>query len=218
MMYPVFLDLAGRQCLVVGGGRVALRKVCALLRAEAAVIVVAVKCCSRLRSLGHRIELHERQFRESDLTSALTLVIGATDDERVNRAISRRASLLNIPCNIVDQPSLCSFIVPAQVRRGDVTIAISTGGTAPRLARYLKDAVAKAISPLHGELAAYLGVVRRGIRSELPTINLRSAFWEELFAVDPIDEITSSGWESFRNKTERLIKEHRQKASTNGKK
>ncbi|MBN1577530.1 MAG: bifunctional precorrin-2 dehydrogenase/sirohydrochlorin ferrochelatase [Chitinispirillaceae bacterium] len=218
MMYPAFLDLAGRQCLVVGGGRVALRKVLALLRAEAAVFVVAEKCCGRLRSLEDRIELHERPFREGDLTSALSLVIGATDDEQVNRAISRRASMLNIPCNIVDQPALCSFIVPAQVRRGDVAIAISTGGTAPRLSRYLKAVVAKTIGPLYGELAAYLGIVRRRIRPLLSDITLRSAFWEELFAADPIDEINSRGWEAFRAKTERLIAKYRRKAATDEKK
>ena len=207
-MYPVFLKLAGRQCLVVGGGRVALRKVLALLRADAAVVVVAKAACRRLRSIGHRITLHERPFQEDDLNSSLALVIGATDDESVNRTVSHLAETHNIPCNIVDQPELCSFIVPAQVRRGDITIAISTDATAPRMSRYLKAAVAEAIGPLHGELVAYLATVRKRIRMELPAIGTRNAFWEALFAVDPVEEITDRGWEALRLRTERLIDEY----------
>jgi siroheme synthase-like protein len=207
-MYPVFLNLAGKQCLVVGGGRVALRKVLVLLRADAAVIVVAKEACGRLRSIDHRITLHERPFEESDLNRSLSLVIGATDDESVNRTVSRLAAAYNIPCNIVDQPELCSFIVPAQVRRGDITVAISTGATAPRLSRYLKAAVAEMIGPMHGALAAYLKTVRKRIRSCIPVKSARNAFWEALFAVDPIKEITDQGWEALRSRTERLIDEY----------
>lgn len=208
MMYPVFLNLAGRRCLVVGGGRVALRKVVSLLRADAAVVVVAKEVCRRLRSLGHRITLHERPFEESDMEQPLTLVIGATDDESVNRKVSNLAAIRGIPCNIVDQPALCSFIVPAQVRRGDITIAISTGATAPRMARYLKSVVAGAVGPLYGELASYLAVVRKQIRLRMPAISTRNAFWEALFEVDPVEQIINQGWNALRSRTERLIEEY----------
>ena len=145
------------------------------------------------------------------------LVIGATDRPEVNKAISSRAEELSIPCNIVDQPALCSFIVPAQVRRGDVSVAISTGGVSPRLSRYLKRVVAKAVEPLHGELAAYLGGIRRRLWTELPQIERRSAFWEALFTVDPAETIRKEGWEVFRQRAETLITLQKQNLESDAK-
>jgi siroheme synthase-like protein len=218
MLYPVFLDLSGKRCLVVGGGRIALRKVLALLRAKAAVTVVTKECCGRLLRLERAISLQLRPFSETDLTREYMLVIGATDNPEVNRTIFQKATDLNIPCNIVDQPALCSFVVPAKVRRGDVTVAISTNGVSPRLSKYLKRVIAGAVEPIHGELAAYLGIIRLRIRSELPHISMRSAFWEALFANDPVDVIRSHGWEAFRSATEKLIAVHVQQMENNEKK
>ena len=218
MYYPVFLDLSGKRCLVVGGGRVALRKVISLLRAGAVVTVVTLSCCKRLRKLGPLISLHERSFDDSDIDRGLMLVIGATDNPEVNRAIYRRASELTIPCNIVDQPDLCSFIVPAQVRRGDLSVAISTGGVSPRLSRYLKKVIAGVVEPVHGELAAYLGTIRKRLRSELPRIDLRGVFWEKLFAEDPVKLIRNDGWEAFRLRTETLIASQKQQMESDEKK
>lgn len=205
-MYPLFLDLAAKRCLVVGGGKVALRKVLALLRAKAEVTVVTLECCDRLRRLEKTISLQVRPFRPDDLTRDCILVIGATDNQKVNRTISRLAHEKNILCNIVDQPSLCSFIVPAQVRRGDVTVAISTNAVSPRLSAYLKKVVARTVEPVHGELAAYLGTIRKRIRTELPDIRQRNVFWNALFAIDPVEEIREKGWNALRDRTERLIK------------
>jgi siroheme synthase-like protein len=205
MMYPLFLDLSGKRCLVVGGGRIALRKVIALLRAHAVVAVVAKQCCRRFTSVAHRVQLQVRPFDESDIDRSLTLVIGATDCPDVNRQISVLASLHNIPCNIVDQPDLCSFIVPAVVRRGDITIAISTGGAVPRLSRYLKTIAARAIGPQCSELAAYLAAIRLRLRADVNNAAVRAQFWESLFTTDPLEEIDRLGWEAFRIKTERLL-------------
>ena len=205
MLYPVFFNLSGKRCLVVGGGRVAVRKVIALLRSDAVVTVIAKECCRRMRGLERSITLYERPFTRDDVSHDFLLVIGATDNPEVNRTIFHLSGRMNIPCNIVDQPALCSFIVPAQVRRGDISVAISTNAVSPRLSRYLKKTVAAAVEPLHGELAAYLGKIRVRIRTELPRITLRSAFWEALFADDPVEHIREKGWNSFMEHTETLI-------------
>jgi siroheme synthase-like protein len=218
MMYPLFLDLAGKRCLVVGGGRVALRKVLALLRSDADVTVITAECCDRLRRCEKKFTLHIRPFRPEDLTHEYILVISATDNQEVNRTISQLAHERNILCNIVDQPALCSFIVPAQVRRGNVAVAISTNAVSPRLSAYLKKKVAQTVEPVHGELAAYLGTIRKRIRTELPDIRLRTLFWNALFAVDPIDEIREHGWNTLRNRTERLITETARQAAHEEKK
>jgi siroheme synthase-like protein len=209
MMYPVFLDLKGRQCLVVGGGSVAVRKVIALLRAEAMVTVITVEASRHMRRLASIINLQVRPFSEDDLSHSYLLVIGATNDQHVNEMISQRAEALNIPCNIVDNTPLCSFIVPARVRRGDVTVAIATGGVSPRLSGYLKKEVAKAVLPIHGELAAYLGIVRKRLYEELPEIRFRNAFWKDLFSQDPVEEIKKHGWKSLQARTESLIERYK---------
>lgn len=206
--YPIFLDLSEKRCLVVGGGKVAVRKVIALLRADAKVTVVAIACCSRLRWLKRWVTLHERPFTENDIVHGYMLVIGATNNPEVNRAISRRTSELTIPCNIVDQTNLCSFIVPAQVRRGPITVAVATGGVSPRLSRYLKTIIANAVEPIHGDLAEYLGTIRLRLRSALPRIEYRRAFWEALFADDPVEQIRKEGWEALKGRTEKLIASH----------
>jgi siroheme synthase-like protein len=217
MMYPVFLNLARKKCLVVGGGKVAVRKVIALLRAKAQVTVITKESSRQMSRLAPLINLQIRPFSDDDLSRTSFLVIGATNDQAVNKRISQRAETLNIPCNIVDQTPLCSFVVPAQVRRGEVTVAIATGGVSPRLSGYLKKEVAKVVLPVHGELAAYLGTIRKRLYTELPEISLRNGFWSELFSRDPVQEIDEHGWEAFYSRVESLITWYSQKIGTNEK-
>ena len=205
MHYPVFLDLKGRNCLVVGGGTVALRKVIALLRSDAVITVVSIDYSRHFMKVAHRITMLKKPFEESDIAPGLAVVIGATDSADVNKRISDRARELTIFCNIVDQPALCSFIVPAVVRRDPVTIAVSTGGCAPRLAKYCKKIAADAFTSDIQPLARYMGDIRRRLFKEVPDSKRRAMFWEELFSVDPLEMIASQGWESYRQRTEQLI-------------
>jgi siroheme synthase-like protein len=206
------LDLRGKECLVVGGGRVAVRKVIGLLRAEASVTVVALSFNKHFRRLASHLTMVERLFSVHDITSAFALVIGATNSSEVNRAISERAAALNIPCNIVDCPELCSFIVPAVVRRGDITIALSTGGNSPRLSRHIKGRIAETLGPEYAQLASYMKEVRTRIRAIFTESHIRSTFWENLFDVDPAEYIHQHGWPEFRKRTEQLIDEFKQRA------
>lgn len=205
MMYPVFLDLKGRKCLVVGGGKVALRKVVSLLRSNAVITVVSVEYTRHFNKIAHKITMIKRPFQDDDLVPGLTLVIGATNVMEVNRRISALAQRYTIPCNIVDQTALCSFVVPAVVRRGPVAIAISTGGAAPRLAKYCKKIAVDAFSSDIPQIATYLAEVRVRLFKVVPGGKDRAAFWEELFAVDPLEIIHTQGWNAYVERAEKLI-------------
>jgi siroheme synthase-like protein len=205
------LDLSGKDCLVVGGGRVALRKVTGLLRADALVTVIASHFNPHFSLLAKRITMVTRSFSETDIQKKYSLIIGATDTPDINTAISRKAAMLGIPCNIVDQPELCSFIVPAIVNRGNITIAVSTNAASPRLSRYIKKKIADIIGTEYSQLASYMAEIRIRARSLLSDPQYRCLFWKELFDIDPMEFIQLYGWEKFCARTDQLINKFRQK-------
>jgi siroheme synthase-like protein len=210
--YPIMLQLQDKECLVVGGGRVALRKVISLLRSGAAVSVVSPIFNSHFRLLACRITMIERTFLPDDIKSSLTLVIGATNDFSVNKSVYEQSNMLNIPCNIVDCPEICSFIVPAVIRRGDISVAISTGAKSPRLSRYVKFRIAQTLGPEYATLATYMAEVRNRIRKSFTTQPVRAALWEAIFEMDPLEYVNKHGWSEFRNHIESLIDGFREKA------
>lgn len=133
--YPVFFELNRRSVLVVGAGKVGLRKIRGLVEAGARVTVVAPRAGPRLERSS--VRWLRRRFRKSDLRGKF-LAFAATDDRRVNRDVALEAKRLGIPVNVADAPEECDFIVPARVRSGALQIAISTGGRSPRLAAELR--------------------------------------------------------------------------------
>lgn len=137
--YPIFLDLRVHSCLVIGGGTVAERKVESLLRARGQVAVISPTCTAQLRSWAKTgaITLYERPYRPGDL-QGFSLVFAATNDEALHARIAVEAKEAGVLLNVVDRPALCSFIVPAVVSRGDLTLAISTGGASPALAKKIR--------------------------------------------------------------------------------
>jgi precorrin-2 dehydrogenase/sirohydrochlorin ferrochelatase len=159
--YPVFVRLEDRHCLVVGGGAVGERKVLDLLEAGARVTVVSPELTPVLADLAAKGELFHLQgdFQEEQ-AQGMALVIGATDDMEVNAQVSAAAQVRNIWVNIVDQPDLCTFIVPAQVRRGELTLAISTGGASPALARKIREELERHFGPEYGPYLALMQAIR----------------------------------------------------------
>ena len=133
--YPILLDLRDRPVLVVGAGRVALRKTKGLLEAGARVTVVAPRCRPEFESLP--VLLRRRRFRASDLRGAF-LIFTATDDRRTNHRVALEARRRGIPVNVADSPAECDFLVPARLRFAQVQVALSTGGRNPRLAAQLR--------------------------------------------------------------------------------
>jgi len=164
--YPVLLDLDGKLCVVVGGGRVAERKVRNLLQAGARVQVISPQLTfslTRFKEKGKFIH-RQRSFRSADLHGAF-LAIAATDDRRVNERVFEQALRQKIPVNVVDDPVHCSFIVPSLVQRGDLLIAVSTSGQSPALARALRQKLQKEIGPEYVFLLKLLGAVRKKVFS-----------------------------------------------------
>lgn len=162
--YPVFLDLDKTRCLVIGGGTIAERKVEALLAAGGEVTLISPELTAALRALeaAGRLAVQQRPYQRGDL-DAVSLVIAATDDPALQRQIAADAKQANIFCNIVDQPVLCSFIVPAVVQQGDLTIAVSTNGASPALAKKIRQDLTEQFGP---EYAVALRLLRR-IREQL---------------------------------------------------
>ena len=159
--YPALLDLKDRLVLLVGGGRVAARKLASLLEAGARVRLVSLGLCPEARELaqGERVELHQRGFQAGDVEGAW-LVISATDNEELNRAVAQAAEAAKVFVNVVDVPPLCSFIVPAVVRRGELTLAVSTGGASPAAARRLRQSLEGQFGPEWGDYLAILRAAR----------------------------------------------------------
>ncbi|MCF8034275.1 MAG: bifunctional precorrin-2 dehydrogenase/sirohydrochlorin ferrochelatase [Desulfarculaceae bacterium] len=156
--YPALLDLKDRLVLLVGGGRVASRKLASLLAAGARVRLVSPELAPETRELtgDPKVELFSRGFEPADLEGAW-LVVCATSDEALNRAVAAAGEQAGVFVNVVDVPPLCSFIVPAVVRRGELTVAVSTGGASPAAARRLRQRLDDEFGP---EWGPYLAVLR----------------------------------------------------------
>jgi uroporphyrin-III C-methyltransferase/precorrin-2 dehydrogenase/sirohydrochlorin ferrochelatase len=190
---PIFLDIKGEPCAVIGGGEVAARKVALLRAAGARVTVTAPDLCPALAELAARGEIAHcaAPFSEAALDGA-ALVIAATDDRTVNAEVSRLARARRLPVNVVDDPELCSFIMPAIVDRSPVVIAASTGGASPVLARLLRAKLEAAVPAAFGELAKLARRFRARVRELLPDGAQRRAFWERTLQ-GPIAELVFSG-------------------------
>ena len=163
MQYPVNLVLDGRPCLVVGGGTVAVRKVEGLLACGAEVTVVAPRVDDALRGLPG-VTVAERPWRPGDL-GGMWLVIAATDDPAVNRAVYEEGQRVGVWVNGADDPANCSFTLPSVVRRGDLQVTVSTGGRSPALATWLRRRLEHEIGPEYGVLLDLLARERDGLKA-----------------------------------------------------
>jgi siroheme synthase-like protein len=181
MFYPVYLDLQNRRALVVGGGAVAQRKAESLLEAGARVTIVSPEATETLleHSKAGRIVLHRRRFDLSDL-DGVYIVISATDDVAVQAEVAAAAEARNIPVNTVDIPELCTFIVPAVVRRGSVTVAISTGGKSPALAAALRARMETILTDEVARTAYLLGAVRGEVHNRFKSVDQRKRAFERI--------------------------------------
>jgi uroporphyrin-III C-methyltransferase/precorrin-2 dehydrogenase/sirohydrochlorin ferrochelatase len=179
--FPLFMTLQDRHALVVGGGETAARKVELLLSAGAQVSLIAETVTGEIAQLiaDGRIAWAGRAFDEADL-AGMSLVFVATEDERLRASVSAAAQARSVPVNVVDQPSLSSFIMPSIVDRSPITIAISTGGTAPALARKLKAEIERALPAAIGRVARFAEIFREQVRRTLSDPAKRRRFWDRV--------------------------------------
>ncbi len=187
--YPIALvGLEHARCVIVGGGRVAARKVAALREAGASPIVLSPVLCESLRRQAERgeIEVMERAYCPGDLEGA-RLVIAATDEPAVNEAVWREAELHGCLVNVVDDPAHCNFHVPAIVRRGSLTISVSTGGNSPGLARRLRQDLEAQFDAAYEPYLALLGEFRPLVRTRIADPVQRKALWAALLDSDLLD-------------------------------
>lgn len=205
--YPVFVELEGKTIVVVGGGKVAQRKIKAFLEYGAHVCVISKEVTTPLRRYidEGRIEFLGDRFSEDKLDGAL-LVIAATDDPDVNRQISLAAHKKNILVNAVDQPSDCSFIVPSIVKSGDLILAISTSGKSPAFAKRLRKEMEKKFGPHYGSFLNLMGRLRTEILSRGLDNDERKWLFDQLAHSPILEAIERQDWHEIAENINFLLK------------
>lgn len=165
-LFPMFMKLSGRQCLIVGAGKVGEPKIAGLLETGARIRVVSLEAGVAVREWARdgRIELELRHFKAEDLHGAF-LAIVATSSRTLNERVYHEAQRRGVLCNVVDVPDLCDFFYPSIVRRGDLQIAVSTAGNSPSLAQKIRQQLEKQFGPAYAAWVAELGETRKLILS-----------------------------------------------------
>lgn len=190
---PLFLNIREQHCVIVGGGEVALRKAILLIKAKANLSLISPQFISQLQDLSEegRCKLLQEEFVAEQLEGA-SIVIAATNNKNTNARVAKAADKKNIPVNVVDQPELCSFIMPSIVDRSPVVVAISSSGRSPVLTRKIKELNETLISNREGQLAELLGAFREKVRNKYPDFIERVKFWESLLESE-VTELVYSG-------------------------
>jgi len=198
--YPVHLDISNMKCVVVGGGDVAERKVENLLECDGDVVVVAMDITARLESLKRegRIRHIPEEYRTDHIEGAF-LVIGATDRDDVNGKVYLDAEERNMLVNIVDEPERCRFIVPSQVRQGDLLISLTTGGKSPALARRLRKELEGRYCREYQVLLDIMGRLRGRILARGESSDMNKKIFESVLDTDILERIREEDWDGVRN-------------------
>lgn len=165
--YPVYLAIKDRLCVIIGGGQIAEGKIASLLECGGNIRMIAPEVTEDVQDMADSgvLKLEKREYREGDLEGAF-VAIAATDDNAVQRRIKAEAERLGVLLNVADVTHLCDFIAPSVVRKGEVTVAISTAGVSPALARKLRETLEVSRDLAYADMASLLGEVRGELRSE----------------------------------------------------
>ncbi|HSI31112.1 MAG TPA: bifunctional precorrin-2 dehydrogenase/sirohydrochlorin ferrochelatase [Miltoncostaeaceae bacterium] len=207
VFYPMFVDVEGRRCLVVGGGPVATEKVEKLLEHGAVVRLVSPETTDSLAAMvasGAVAEHRARAYAPEDLDGCF-LVIAATNLDAVNRMVWQDAEARNLLCNVVDVPPLCNFIVPSIVRRGELALAISTGGASPVVAKHIRRELEQVYGPEWEALVDLLRDVRDELKSRYPDMPSRRDAVERLMETDVVRRLADGDEEGARELAHRVL-------------
>ena len=203
--YPIFLELKGRRAVVIGAGAVALRKAQSLLDAGARLVVVSEQIDEAMTALCRQTnaELVKSEYSKDHLVGA-ALVIAATSNHRLNEQIYKDCQQLEVLCNVVDQPELCDFFVPAVVKRGDLQIAISTEGDCPAYAGHLRKKLEQIFTEQHGEFLSELEKLRKRIIEDVPDPADRKTLIGQLADDKSFEYFLQNGPEAWRNYAQKI--------------
>jgi len=198
--YPAFLDISGKQCVVIGGGKVAERKCLPLIMGGGRVVVISPQLTQRLEALKDKGLLRHisRHYRKGDIKAAF-VAIAATDSREINTKVAAEAAMHNTLLNVVDTPLLCNFIVPSVLRRGPLTIAISTGGVSPAMAKTIRKNLEVLYSAELSKYMRLLNSIRTKAMKEIPDKTKRSALLKGLASQKIMRILVENGFRRARN-------------------
>lgn len=204
--FPISLDISGRLCILIGGGQVAERKAKSLMEYGADLVIISPDLTQGLVSLVDcgSCRWLQRRYEDGDLEGAF-LVVAATDDVEVQEAVFKEAEKKNILLNVADVPRWCNFILPATVRRGDLTISISTGGKSPALARQLRKDLEKLFGNEYAELLDLLGKVREVVLKQGNPHEENKLVFKAILDEEVVDWVRKREWEKIEKHVEAVI-------------
>jgi precorrin-2 dehydrogenase/sirohydrochlorin ferrochelatase len=208
--YPIFLELGGRRAVVIGGGAVAVRKAQALIDAGARLVILADKPSDVLMNLctAGGVKLIRSKYSKDYLGKA-ALAVAATNDPRLNAQIYKDCQELEILCNVVDDPELCDFFVPAVVKRGDLQIAISTEGDYPAYAGHIRKKLEGIFTEKHGQFLAELEKLRERIIEDVPDPADRKTLLGQLVEDESFEYFEKNGSTAWCDRAKKIIEEHK---------
>jgi siroheme synthase-like protein len=204
--YPVYIQLRDQPCVVIGGGKIAEGKVDGLLDVQAKVTVISPALTPHLYDLvkEKRITYVPRAYQPGDLTGAF-LAICATDLPDINHQVWQEATANHQLVNVVDDPPRCNFIAPSILRKGDLTVAISTSGKAPALAVRLKERLQRELGPEYERFLELAGELREPLARQVPDFEKRKSLWYELVDSEILDVLAAGDEEKAREIISRAV-------------
>jgi len=210
--YPIYLELSGRRVVIIGAGAVAVRKAQALLAAGARLVIVAEHVNDMLTALcqGTNAKLIKSRYSKDYLVGAM-LAIAATNNRQLNKQIYKDCQELEILCNVVDEPQLCDFFVPAVVKRGDLQIAVDTEGKCPAYAGHLRKKLERTFTDKHGEFLAELETLRKHIIKVVPDPADRKMLLGQLVDDKSFEYFVQNGPAEWRLFADKLIPKETEK-------
>lgn len=206
-LYPVFVKLSGKPCLVVGGGEIAARKVRQLLECHAQVTVISPDTSLDMQKIidKNKIFYRAKVFQHKD-TEGFFLVIAATNERLVNKLVSEECEEKGILCNIVDEPDQCNFFVPAVVRQGDLKIAISTNGKSPTLAKRIRKELEQNYTKEYTLFIRYLGFLRLFLKRQYPdAIDQKKQLLEKVIESNALEMLKCKDKKGFKEEINRVF-------------
>ncbi len=204
LLYPVNLRVDGRLCTIVGGGRVAFRKAEALAEGGARLKIISPEIDPAFERLGDGCEKLQRGYRRGDLAGSF-LVVAATDDDEVNRAVEAEARELDLLLNVVDRPAECNFFVPSTVRRGELLLTVSTGGLMPALSKRLRQRLEKEFPPEWEVALELAGEARQRVIESFDDEQGKRECLAALAELDLVQLLRDGGEEAARTEIEKCI-------------